>query len=157
LTLPNNGLYLYVQGAIKPPPNAGTQEIKKMTNQNTIKINYATDDNYMVYNGQVNPQPAYIEIDFESREMWSDVQTAIGWSTSQGVMDGTSVRIGINPMLAINSINDLMDELAPMAEQMCDEYDAADGHITDDLAGLETNAQMLRGTYDGDMIEIDED
>ena len=60
------------------------------------------------YDGQYQPQPAYLEIDFEKKGITADYSGEIGNAVPSTVFHGIRHRANINPLLTSESINELL-------------------------------------------------
>lgn len=72
---------------------------------------------YRRYDGQSNPQPAYIEIDVREVTIGADYNSEIGNAVPFTVAHGFERRYTI-PVLTADAANTLLAELAPLAERI---------------------------------------
>jgi hypothetical protein len=74
---------------------------------------------YCHYLGQTEPQPCFIALDLEDGELWADYDANIGNGVPMAVFHGRTLRYPISHLTA-NAANDLLDEAAPLAQEIID-------------------------------------
>lgn len=75
---------------------------------------------YAQYDGQCTAQPSYVELDLDSGNLGADYSSAIGGGVPIRVWEGDVVRYDVDPHLTASEINDLLDEIAPIAQEWID-------------------------------------
>lgn len=85
----------------------------------SIRIIECTDPTelYRHYDGQSEPQPAYIELDTQDGSLHADYNAEIGNAIPFSVYHGLHRRYGI-PILTGDAANRVMEEIAPLAERI---------------------------------------
>jgi len=73
---------------------------------------------YHHYDGQFQPQPAYLEIDLESGVVEVDYSEVIGGGVGMRVWNNVVLRYPINPDLVTSELNELLDKIEPLADQI---------------------------------------
>ena len=73
---------------------------------------------YHHYDGQLQPQPAYLEIDLESGVVEVDYSEVIGGGVGMRVWNNVVLRYPINPDLVTSELNELLDKIEPLADQI---------------------------------------
>lgn len=92
---------------------------------------------YHRYPGQTQEQPCYIELDAETGDLSADWNGEIGNAVPERVHHQHVLHWRI-PLLTERACNELLEELAPLAQRICDGYERQwDGsnhiaHYTDD-------------------------
>lgn len=76
---------------------------------------------YHRYPGQTEAQGCHVELDCESGELTADYDTEIGNAVPMRVWHGHTQRWGI-PALRGEACNELLEQLAPLAQRVCDGY-----------------------------------
>ncbi|MEU6680949.1 hypothetical protein [Streptomyces sp. NPDC046925] len=72
---------------------------------------------YRHYDGQSEPQPAYIELDTQHGTLLADYDSEVGGAVPFSVHHGLERRYGI-PILTADAANRVMQEIAPLAERI---------------------------------------
>ena len=75
---------------------------------------------YVQYDGQCTAQPSYVELDLDSGNLGADYSSAVGGGVPIRVFEGDVVRFDVDPHLTASEINDLLDEIAPIAQEWID-------------------------------------
>ncbi|MBM9510058.1 hypothetical protein [Actinacidiphila acididurans] len=90
-----------------------------MATTTAVTIRECTDpiELYRHYDGQSEPQPAYIALDLEDARMWATYNAEIGNAVPFDVFHGIERRYGI-PLLTAQAANRVMEELRPLAERI---------------------------------------
>lgn len=107
----------------------------------TIHITPCTDPTelYRHYDGQSEPQPAYIELDTQAGTLLADYDAEIGNAVPATVWHGLERRYSI-PILTADAANRVMKEIVPFAERIVAGTEAEwDGHNT--VAVMNEDAQ----------------
>ena len=119
-----------------------------MADKTTVTIDHIDTDTlhplYAQYDGQVTAQPSYVELDLDSGNLSADYSSAVGGGVPVRVWEGDVVRYDVDPHLTASEINDLLDEIAPIAQEW---IDARQG---DGLDKREPNGLSPREEIDGD-------
>lgn len=89
-----------------------TVHIRKLDAKNKAQL-------YCRYYGQNSPQPCYIALDLESGEMYADYNPNIGGGMGMREWHGI-VRTWVIPVLRASAANELMEEIADLAQQVLD-------------------------------------
>lgn len=119
-----------------------------MMTSTVVTIRECTDPTelYRHYQGQSEPQSAYIALDLEDGRMWADYDAEVGNGVPESVFHGRDRRYGI-PLLTAAAANDLMRELAPLAQRVVDGSDIEwDGNNR--VARLNDDAQAAEAEID---------
>lgn len=111
---------------------------------------------YRQYQGQSEPQPAYIALDLESGTMWASYDAIVGSGTPEEVHSGRERWYNI-PLLTGDAANALMRRLAPLAERVIADSDVEFndsgnrvGILGPDAQAAEQEIDTLTGNgYDG--------
>lgn len=87
----------------------------------TIGIYYAEGEAplYFRYPEQIFPQEACIELDIESGNLSADYSGMIGPSFPPRVFRGLILRASVPNRLSVQAINNMLDEIAPLAARVC--------------------------------------
>ena len=81
------------------------------------------------YQGQFYHQPAYLELDPESKTLTAGYSGEIGNAIPMAVYHGTVLRFTIPPMTKLRDVRSLMTWIAPACARLVDSYDEKwDGH-----------------------------
>jgi len=116
------------------------------------------------YAGELQPQPAYIELDLRDGEVRADWDAEVGTGVPADVWHGLRRRYGIINILTTDEINSLLTELAPIAQRIVDETEiqsdglqdrpvlsdkaqAAEEELTEECDGAQTRSN---GVVDAD-------
>jgi len=95
-----------------------------MINKTTVTIDRISTDVlhplYAQYDGQCTAQPSYVELDLDSGNLGADYSSAVGGGVPIRVWEGDVVRYDVDPQLTADEINDLLDEIAPIAQEWID-------------------------------------
>jgi transcriptional regulator with XRE-family HTH domain len=85
----------------------------------SVRIIECTDPTelYRHYNGETEPQPAYIELDTQAGTLHASYNAEIGTAVPETVHHGLDRRYGI-PLLTADAANRVMEEIAPLAERI---------------------------------------
>ena len=75
---------------------------------------------YAHFDGQTSPQDAYVELDLEGGNMYADYSGEVGNGIPERIWNGRATRFDIDPHLTASEINDLLDEIAPIAQEWID-------------------------------------
>jgi len=75
---------------------------------------------YAHFSGQTSPQESYVELDLDSGNLSADYSSAIGGGVPIRVWEGDVVRYDVDCHLTASEINDLLDEIAPIAQEWID-------------------------------------
>lgn len=90
----------------------------------TLSINHLDpaeqDALYCHYSRQYGPQPAFIELDTQSGHMWAGYNPEIGNAVPMEVWHGLTRRYSLPVILSTDRANELMDEIAPLAQRVLD-------------------------------------
>lgn len=92
-----------------------TRKGKKMN----IQIVKAERDDELFFEMESGAAPTYLEVDLPGREV--SVGYQVGSGTPGRVWHGYTRRYDI-PLLTADAVNRLMEKIAPLAEQMCDDW-----------------------------------
>jgi len=112
---------------------------------------------YCHYSRQTQPQDCHLELDLETGELSADYNAEIGNAVPAPVWHGVVRRWGI-PCLTAAAANELMAEIAPIAQRVLDgasvEWDGSNwiGKLDADAAVAEEGAEQLAGGCDGDTV-----
>ncbi|MBK3584355.1 hypothetical protein JHN49_11680, partial [Streptomyces sp. MBT57] len=89
-----------------------------------VKIIHCTDPDelHRHYDGQSEPQGAYIELDLQQNTLLADYESEIGSGSSAAVRHGFERRYQI-PVLTGAAANRVMEEIAPMAARMLADWE----------------------------------
>ena len=88
-----------------------------------VKITHLETDDlhplWQQYDGQLNTQPAYIELDTTTPydELSADYSGEVGGGVPEDVFNGKRRRYSISPHLTMVEINALLDEVAAVLEE----------------------------------------
>jgi hypothetical protein len=110
-------------------------------------------DLYMRYDGQMNPQPCYIELDCETATLRAAYSGEIGSAIPMRVYHGHCRRYSI-PCLTGDAANELMARIAPIAQQIADGYTCGwDGQnftarLSDDAMSAEGVLETMLERFD---------
>jgi hypothetical protein len=78
---------------------------------------------YCQYGGQTTPQPAYLYIHLPDRTVWADYASEIGYGMTTDVYHGHTLRYRLaSPYVSADAVNDLYDEIGPLASSLADMY-----------------------------------
>jgi transcriptional regulator with XRE-family HTH domain len=85
----------------------------------SVRIIECTDPTelYRHYDGESEPQPAYIELDTQAGTLHADYDSEIGGAIPFSVYHGLDRRYGI-PILTADAANRVMEEIAPYADRI---------------------------------------
>jgi hypothetical protein len=78
---------------------------------------------YRHYDGETSPQPCYIELDLREGTLLADYNSEIGTGIPFSVYHGFERRYGI-PVLTGTAADELMRELAPLAERILADWES---------------------------------
>lgn len=118
------------------------------------------------YDGQTEPQPAYIELDLRAGTLLATFDAEIGGAVPFSVYHGFERRYGI-PSLTAEAANRVMEELAPLANRILADWDEEwDGNnmvarLGEDAQAAEEEIEKKLGldlgdsSYDGDSQGFD--
>jgi len=81
-----------------------------------------TNSLYHHYQGQTDPQPCYVQLDCDEGTLSADWDGEIGGAVPIAVWNGTALRWGI-PALRAEAADDLLERLAPLAQQILNGYE----------------------------------
>jgi len=88
---------------------------------NKIQVTHLDEDElhplWCQYDGQLQTQPAYIEVDTTTPELSADYSGEIGGGVPESVWNGKRRRYSISPHLTADEINTLLDEVAAVLEK----------------------------------------
>ncbi|MEU7631697.1 hypothetical protein AB0C34_17165 [Nocardia sp. NPDC049220] len=99
------------------------------------------------YQGEIDPQPCFVQLDTESGELTADWDDEVGPGTPESVQNNQVLRWTI-PLLTAAAANGLLEEIAPAAQQVLDgwaiDWDGSNhrGHVTEDSAGQAASAAL---------------
>ena len=118
-----------------------------MLNKTTVTIDHISTDVlhplYAQYDGQVTAQPSYVELDLDSGTLSADYSSAVGGGVPIRVWEGEVVRFDIDPQLTAAEINSLLDEIAPLAQELIDaREDAPSGALWEQQPVLDANFKI---------------
>lgn len=105
---------------------------------------------YRHYDGQTEPQPAYIELDLKSEKLYADYDGEIGGATPFSVHYGFDRRWGI-PVLTVEAANRVLHEIAPLADRILADWEEEwDGNnmvavLGEDAQAAEEEIEKLLG------------
>ncbi len=95
-----------------------------MADKTTVTIDRISTETlhplYAQYDGQCTAQPSYVELDLDSGNLGADYSSAVGGGVPVRVWEGDVVRYDVDPHLTASEINDLLDEIAPIAQEWID-------------------------------------
>ena len=95
-----------------------------MTTKTKITIDHVSTDTlhplYAQYGGQVTAQPSYVELDLDSGNLSADYSGEIGNGIPERIWNGRATRFDVDCHLTAHEINDLLDEIAPLAQEWID-------------------------------------
>ncbi|MGW2689807.1 helix-turn-helix domain-containing protein [Streptomyces sp. NPDC001414] len=77
---------------------------------------------YRHYEGEFEPQGAYIELDLREGSLLADYNSEVGNAVPEAVCHGFEIRFSI-PVLTADAANRVMRELAPLAERMLADWE----------------------------------
>ena len=131
---------------------------EKEANMSDIIANASRNENldwyspvplYCRYDGQLQTQPAFVELDTRSGEYFFDYSSIVGNGVPEDVVNGVILRFNVNPCLSSDALKDAedSDELQQLMQQALDaensdnEYlfhdiEAALSHLLDDPVNL---------------------
>ena len=89
----------------------------------TIKKIESIDELYRHYDRQSSSQGCYVELDCRDEVLTASYNAEIGNAVPSAVWHGHVQRWGI-PLLTVDRCNDLLDDIAPLAEQVIDGYES---------------------------------
>ena len=121
------------------------------TNADEIRAEFAPL--YSRYSGQVNPQPAHIEINPEQQGMVAEFNPEIGNAVPMNVWHGRAYRVSISPYYTGKQVAEILEnvDFQNMAQRVFDGYSCAydgsnhNGRLTDDAkAALEEMERFLQ-------------
>jgi len=128
----------------------------------TVQIRRITDETELFcwYDGQSEPQPAYLNLDLEDGELFCDYNGNIGSGVSAAEYHGRIRTIRI-PTLTGEAANTLMDEVAPIAQRVLNgasiEWDGNNhvGVLTDDAQAAwdELTSAVAEHTSGADTVD----
>ena len=88
---------------------------------NKIQVTHLDEDElhplWCQYDGQLQTQPAFIEVDTTTPELSADYSGEIGGGVPESVWSGKRLRYSISPHLTADEINTLLDEVAAVLEK----------------------------------------
>lgn len=102
------------------------------------------------FDGQSSPQGCYIELDTDNGTMNADYNSGIGNAVPQAVYDGVVRRYEM-PLLSAESANDLMNEIAPLVDQVMKNFEK-DASAIDDV---EVKIERICNEYESDIESVD--
>ena len=73
---------------------------------------------YHHFDGQLFPQPAYLEIDLDAKSLRAGWSEEIGGAVPMRVWEGEVLRFRINPDLTCEEVNILIDDAAPLVQRV---------------------------------------
>lgn len=92
----------------------------------TVTVKTLDTDNqaqlYRQYQGQMQPQPVFVELDTEDGELSVDWSAAIGAGMSASVYHGRTLSWPLPRALTATAANELLANIAPMAQAVLDGY-----------------------------------
>ena len=92
-----------------------------MHDKTTVTIDHVSTEKlhplFAHYGGQVTAQPTYVEIDLESGNLSADYSGEVGSGVPERVWNGDVARFDISPILTAAEINQLLQEIAPLAQE----------------------------------------
>ncbi|MFD4392613.1 hypothetical protein [Streptomyces sp. NPDC058495] len=77
---------------------------------------------HLQYNGQNEPQPAYLELDLKAGQLYADTDSQIGSGAPASVHHGFDRRYGI-PALTGAAADRLLAEIGPLAQRMLADWE----------------------------------
>jgi hypothetical protein len=111
---------------------------------------------HLQYDGQNEPQPAYLELDLQSGRFYADTDSEVGnRATPLSVRHGFDRRYGI-PALTGAAADRLIEELRPLAQRMLADWEEVwDGNNTvarlgEDAAAAEEGIEAIVARYDNE-------
>lgn len=123
--------------------------------QVTIRPVTGKDDLYCVYQGQVDPQDCYIELDTRSGRMHADYNPEIGNAVPCEVYYG-EIRHYAIPALKAETANELMEQIRPLAQRVADGTEIVwNGH--NHVAKLSQDAQDAEDEIGQSLEGIEQD
>jgi hypothetical protein len=123
-----------------------------------ITIQPVTDDTalYAHYDGQTNPQPCHIHLDCRDGVLWADYSGDVGNGTCSADERNGHIQYWGIPVLRAAAANDLMQQIAPLAQRVVDGYDTDwDGNNT--VAVFSADAQDALEEIEQLCDNVDED
>lgn len=127
----------------------------------TVTIRPCTDPTELFrhYDGQSEPQPAYIALDLETGGMWASYDAIVGSGTPEEVFHGRERWYGI-PTLTAEAANELMERLKPLAARILADSDTEYsngnrvGVLGEDAQAAEAEIeQIIASEYDAGALE----
>lgn len=114
------------------------------------------------YQGQINPQAAYVTLDLENGEIDARVDGEIGNSMPVAVWNGVVRRYRIERDLTVDQINDVLEDIKPILQRVLDgsevvrnESSNLVGRLNQDADAAENEIEMISPLgYDLDKIII---
>ena len=75
---------------------------------------------YAHFSGQTSSQESYVELDLDSGNLSADYSGEVGNGIPERIWNGRATRFDVDPHLTASEINDLLDEIAPIAQEWID-------------------------------------
>lgn len=131
----------------------------------TVEITKVDGDHlYHHYPNQTQPQAVYLELDPEERTLRADWNGEIGNAVPVSVWHGRIRRYCLpSPYFTDLTIDNLLDEIAPFCERVCDGYDSEwdgnnyVGQLTEDAKDAEHEIAHILEQADPDLNVMDAD
>lgn len=132
-----------------------------------IKISYDTQSEaplYLRYDGQSQPQSAFMEIDPSTGEVAMCCNCEIGNAVPMRVWHGLAPRVSLSPYLSRSQCESIATDEEVIAlirraiEGYSERWDGSNhvGSLTRDAIGaLDDLERLLESAYEGDVVEID--
>lgn len=126
-----------------------------------IKIQEVKHNNeiYCRYSGQIKPQDTYIGLDTRNGKMWAECNCEIGNAIPFNVWHGQVRRYTI-PLFNATSVNELMEEIKPLAQRLVDgaseEWDGNNmvTRLTEDAQEAEEEICKAVDSFAGEYIQV---
>ncbi len=117
-------------------------------------------DLYHQYPGQFEPQPTFIELDPEGTVVSARYNAEIGNAVPMAVYHGRIRRYSLPVPLKADAANELMEELMPLFERVCDGFETVwngnntVGKLTDDAIAAEEEIEKITDAIDAESSGI---
>ncbi|MFB7359601.1 hypothetical protein [Streptomyces gardneri] len=110
---------------------------------------------HLQYDGQSEPQPAYLELDLKNGRLYADTDSVVGSGSPASVYYGFDRRYGI-PALTGEAADRLMEEIRPLVQRILADWEEVwDGNnmvarLGDDAAEAEEEIEEIVGRYENE-------
>lgn len=99
-----------------------------------------------IYPNQNDPQDGFIEIDPEKKTIEAGYNPEIGDAVPADVWNGDVFRFGVNSFASGETLNDMMEEIIPLAEKLADAWEKSDH---DGIESIESKINAVIESWDG--------